>query len=593
MVAYLLLSSWGFAQDGGFDAHGFRLASADADLRDPLTFVRPGDQRTLDTSFGLVGEYAARPLRFEPRPGEPEVFLRDLVAVNVAAGFVPWSPIRIGLELPVFLSSASPAAGVDAQPTALGDLRATGMVVLAQPRGTKGIGVGLVGHVSAPTGDPALWLGEGDVAGGGAVVGTIESPRVSTSWRLGARFTPNNPPGASGVRTRGGDVLEGAFSLNLLTSDSFSLGAETHVAFAIDPVVRQAIGVPAEAMLTGRYVHRDSGVFLMAGVGTALGQGAGASPIRAVFGGGFGLGTGGSSDRDGDGLADIDDACPEEPELLNGYRDEDGCPDALPRLLVVADVEEGSGEAAIRVVLGNGTEERGVGEVALNARPGQLIVADARVAGCRRGKLEVRVEDLPEQTVSIPVERVSARARITVRDVAGRFLKTASVRYVVDDPVCGPVDGSLVQGTGIHDIGAGPATVLVTAPGYDIHQQTIDLDANEEVEVKAQLAPTQVQLRDDSVVFATPLLFKRGTSDLEAGAEALVSQLATIVLKEGRKARVTGHPDAGGGGGRQLSWARANALRAALVQEGVDQSMIVTTGGRAPLAAGHITVRML
>lgn len=35
-------------------------------------------------------------------------------------------------------------------------------------------------------------------------------------------------------------------------------------------------------------------------------------------------------DSDGDGIADGDDRCPGEPETVNGYRDEDGCPDAKP-----------------------------------------------------------------------------------------------------------------------------------------------------------------------------------------------------------------------------------------------------------------------
>ncbi|MDT8325362.1 MAG: OmpA family protein, partial [Bacteroidota bacterium] len=36
------------------------------------------------------------------------------------------------------------------------------------------------------------------------------------------------------------------------------------------------------------------------------------------------------SDSDGDGIVDGEDRCPAEAETRNGYRDEDGCPDALP-----------------------------------------------------------------------------------------------------------------------------------------------------------------------------------------------------------------------------------------------------------------------
>jgi outer membrane protein OmpA-like peptidoglycan-associated protein len=42
------------------------------------------------------------------------------------------------------------------------------------------------------------------------------------------------------------------------------------------------------------------------------------------------------SDRDGDGIPDAKDKCPNEPETRNGYQDDDGCPDQLPVALVAA-----------------------------------------------------------------------------------------------------------------------------------------------------------------------------------------------------------------------------------------------------------------
>jgi outer membrane protein OmpA-like peptidoglycan-associated protein len=35
-------------------------------------------------------------------------------------------------------------------------------------------------------------------------------------------------------------------------------------------------------------------------------------------------------DTDGDGMNDLDDRCPKEPETLNGFEDNDGCPDRIP-----------------------------------------------------------------------------------------------------------------------------------------------------------------------------------------------------------------------------------------------------------------------
>lgn len=39
------------------------------------------------------------------------------------------------------------------------------------------------------------------------------------------------------------------------------------------------------------------------------------------------------ADRDGDGILDPGDSCPDQPETKNGYLDEDGCPDELPKLI--------------------------------------------------------------------------------------------------------------------------------------------------------------------------------------------------------------------------------------------------------------------
>ncbi len=47
----------------------------------------------------------------------------------------------------------------------------------------------------------------------------------------------------------------------------------------------------------------------------------------------------GWADGDGDGIMDTEDACPEEPETVNNYKDEDGCPDRLPVRITAERVE--------------------------------------------------------------------------------------------------------------------------------------------------------------------------------------------------------------------------------------------------------------
>ncbi len=583
------------AQEGGFDAHGFRLAAADADVRDPLTFLRPGRQESLDLSFGLAGEYAQAPLVFEPPSGGSEVLLQDLVAVNVAAGFAPVRPLRLGIEVPAVLSSANPASGLSNQPTTLGDLRGTLLASVVQPGEDGGVGLGVVGHVGLPTGDPELWLGEGGLSGGGALVGTVEGGALTVSLQVGARFTPKQEPGARPVPTRGGDVGEAALAIGVKASERFGVSAEAHGDFALDPVVRRAIGVPAEALLSGRYVHAPTGVFVMAGVGTGLTRGAGASPLRAILGAGFGLG-GSAADSDGDGVVNRHDRCPEALEIVNGLDDEDGCPDELPSLSITAGTssDEERARAKLTVTRPNGTMERAVGDLSLQAVPGARLLAAAQLGSCRLGSLEIEIGALDGQAYEVPVKRVAGPVRVKVSDAAGRPLRGATVRYIVDDPICGSNGSELVDGEGVHEVGVGEHTVLITAPGYDIAQQQFRVRPGEETTLQAVLSPTQVRREGGRLVFTAPLSFERRSTTLTPGTEALFSQIASVMFTDDVKVKVVGYQDADGGG-RQLAWDRAGVVRAALEEIGVPRSMIATHGAAGPPAEvdGHVEVRVV
>jgi hypothetical protein len=71
------------------------------------------------------------------------------------------------------------------------------------------------------------------------------------------------------------------------------------------------------------YLARNS--FLSLGAGRGLAPNKGANPdLRAFIGIVFEPNIG---DRDGDGLKDDVDKCPDDPEDFDGFEDEDGCPD--------------------------------------------------------------------------------------------------------------------------------------------------------------------------------------------------------------------------------------------------------------------------
>src|SRR5207248_1393410 len=77
----------------------------------------------------------------------------------------------------------------------------------------------------------------------------------------------------------------------------------------IDAAVRITLPHALEASLGG-------GAGVLRGVG---------SPLARAF---FGISWAPDyRDRDGDGIPDMDDQCPDQPEDRDGYKDEDGCPD--------------------------------------------------------------------------------------------------------------------------------------------------------------------------------------------------------------------------------------------------------------------------
>jgi len=79
-----------------------------------------------------------------------------------------------------------------------------------------------------------------------------------------------------------------------------------------------------EALVGARYDH-VSGFYGGLGVGPGLTSGLGTPQLRALLTIGYASPL--RADRDGDGLLDAQDRCPNEPEDIDGFDDADGCPD--------------------------------------------------------------------------------------------------------------------------------------------------------------------------------------------------------------------------------------------------------------------------
>lgn len=571
------------AQESGFDAHGFHLATADGDPRAPVRFVRPSDVDGPTWSIGAVGEWAYRPLVFEV-DGVRAPQVENLVATDVTGGFIPVDRARVDLMLPVYLVSMHPDGTAG---PAVGDLRSSLLLTAVRPEDAHGFGLGVQGALDAPIGDPGRYLGDTGPAGLVALAWTVEVDRFTASASTGARFAPNTHPNERPAPTRGGDTAELGGAVGFLALEELGVGIEGQVALPIDPQVRSAIGVPAEALVSARY--RDgSGGWFGGGVGVGIGSGAGASPVRVVIGGGFGAPAAPAlppvADTDGDGLLDDRDACPAEAETANRYRDEDGCADVLPRLRFETrrgDAAEPS--AALTVTGPDGESLQGQGHVEVEGLPGDEYTAVARIGACDGGFLAAPIPDEGVGTVVVPIGRADAQVDILVTDPAGRPIDGAEAKYLVQDDACAPRETKLVGGAGTHFVGVGDVLVFLTAPGYGVWQATIHLSPGQKLRLDPKLAPTQVALRDGELHLARPIEFSTG-STLAGSAELLLRQVASLLA--GTDGRFEVWAWAPPGGSVELAQARAQAVVDVLVTLGTPVERLVAVG-KGPVPRGQ------
>ncbi len=568
------------AQDeGGFDAHGFRFASADADPRSPIGFVRPRDEDDLAGSLAAAFEYATRPLVFDTGEGPETVMLEDLVVANLAAGLVPVAPLRLGVTAPFFLASQG---GGETHTTAMGDVRLSALAVPLEPE-AGGFGLGLLAALDLPTGDPATYRGTDGIAGLVALAGTVEGGPLTVSFQAGGRAAPNTVPDERPAPTIGGDTFEGQLAFAGLAGAHTGIGVEGRMSVPFDPAVREAIGTAAEAMGTLRFVTTGGG-HVLAGVGVGIGEGAGASPVRFVFGGGFGTSSNaGVADADGDGVADGRDACPDGAETVNGFADEDACPDALPQVeFVVVAGGVALEDAELEAMGPTGESVVGVGRVVATGMPGESVHVKVRAGDCRTGETQARFP--PEGTATVQVEVVAQRGEVavSVTDTAGRPLEGAMVRYLTTEEACAPADATLNAGRGTHAIGVGQVTLFVTAPGYDVQQFDLEVTQVERQAVDAVLNPTQVTRRGSQVNLAEPIVFLPESAIVDEVSTPLLQQLATVILTEDlRDIRILAWGD--GSSSRRIAEARGEAVVAFLESLGVPgERLSVSAQGALP-----------
>lgn len=563
------------ATTGGFDAHGFRLVSFDADPRDPMRLQRPGDMESGSWYVGGLGEFANRPLVFQTASDpDPVSYLSGVVAANLAAGVVAADPVRFDLSVPFYLASN----GVDgSQGASLGDVRLSSLVAFMQPEDTGRYGLGVVAAIDVPTGRPEHFLGDTGVAGLLALANTVEQDEITVTTQIGARLAPNTSADERPAPTQGGDTLEAAGSVGYLLDDMTGVTLEAEVGVPFSPEVREAIGIGAEATLGVRHV-REGGAHVSGGLGFGLGRGAGATPLRVLIGGGFGTASASPKDSDADGLSDRDDDCVSQPETVNGYRDDDGCPDELPAITFTATYKGDLQDDAVVSIDG---DEAQATPRSVSGPEGQAFTVSASAGSCLKGSQSLSYGAVAAD-VTVPLEMLAGKVKIQVRNEDEAPLAGAEVRYIGDDDRCLPSERGAGIGDATHTVGIGQYMVFVTAPGYGVHRQTIEVTDGGEVLVEAKLTPTKVQIEGDKIVILEKVFFQTGKGVIEERSYGLLDEVASTIQTAPLDGivEVQGHTDDQGkeSSNLNLSQARAEAVVEYLVGKGVPAEKLRAKG---------------
>lgn len=594
LAALALLAGRSFAQEappgGGFDAHGFQLVAHDGDLRDPLAIQRPGAFVQGDWFLSGLAEYARAPLvrvvSAEAGGGEDlvEPVVDNLVVLNLSGGVALHDRIRLDLKAPVYGLSTGPDLAADGP--AMGDLRASAMLVGVRPRhveGGGGFGLGLVGHVDLPSGTPSRFLGQSGVAGGFRLAATYEAPTVTLSADLGTQFNPS----LDVANLQGTDALLAGIGVGFLTSDTVGVTIE---AVGQPPLQASSFEFvrtlpPAEAILSLRYVTRSGGFWTFGGAG-GLTDGPGVAAFRVFVGGGFAdLEPPRPPDADPVGLLRASDLCPTEPETVNGWKDDDGCPDQLGTLGIDVRYRGQPRSADAEIVGPDGRRAERVGPqgLSLDAVPGSSWSVKA-VDGCLAGEASAVAAEGGSRLLVELAPVYDARILVEVIDAADAPIPTAVVAWQSERQECVPggVSGVDPGGRVQQEIAAGSHRLVVTAPSYNVHDEVVELIPGDDRVVRVRLAAAKLVVEKKQIRILEKVQFEFGKAVIRPESFDLLDQVAAVILTNPDLGRVEvgGHTDNKGSDefNQKLSEDRANAVRDYLVKRGVAADRLLAVG---------------
>ena len=490
----------------------------------------------------------------------------DVWAADVIAAY-SFKNVRLGLDVPVLMNVSGDGVPGGA---GLGDvaLDVKGVILDREGSGAP-VGVALVARGALPT-------------------STVEGSAVGASgfaWELAGvvdhRLGPVLLAGNLGTRGRPAAELGGT---DWRGQAFFRLGAGWYIVedagVSVDLVgalgygnpIFEPASTPMEGLLGG-FGRLGEWAVLRGGLGTALTSGVSAPDFRLIAA--LGYEPPKVRDRDLDGVSDRDDACPEEPEDLDRWKDEDGCPDPSAAVHVI--VEDHLGDIVYNAALSLETPTGpliGSGDGTYTLHPGDYPVQ----VNVPRYAEHIGVVAVPSAS---PVEH---RVRLTplFGEVRVEVLGDEGERITGFAQVEGALSARISGGVARLEADPGDRSVIVRADGYQPVTAPVHVDAGVLAELRVQLVKAKARVVADRIEILDKVYFDVGKSTIKAASLPLLDEVATVLIENPRllKVSVDGHTDDQGSArvNTRLSQQRADAVRAYLIGRGVEAERLVAVG---------------
>lgn len=547
----------------------------------------------LDYDVALWGLYALNPLVAWDRPPDAAASrLGSVVAHRLGANLVAqlslFEWIALGIDIPVALQLPGevPATVDAATPAAvgLGDLRVVPKIRLLRAEDAE-IDVAVIPSFTLHTAFPrGAYLGEGFAT---------FAPRIALSRELERfRFAADVGLLVRSELSEVGQAIGPQFTYRAgigykLHPVGVPVGLDLGVSGSaqIAPGSNEPGRQPLEA-LAGVYYDIWGPLQAFAGAGAGLLAGPGAPDLR-VFGG-LRWSARAPKDKDGDGVDDYQDSCPDQPEDIDGFEDADGCVDADNDGDGVLDAGDRCPDEAEDI---DGFEDDDGCPDLDNDGDG---VADGQ------DKCPDEAEDVDEfEDADGCVDPDNDGDGIL--DGSDECPTEAEDRDGFEDED-GCVDAD-DDGDGVADVDDGCRTLAEDADGFEDEDGCPDpdndgdsvLDADDKCPLEKEVingvddddgcpdkGKAKVIVTAQSIDILEKVFFATGKADIGERSFSLLSQVAAVLRANPqiRAVRVEGHTDSVGNGdsNRELSQRRADAVRAFLLNKGVAPTRLLARG---------------